>query len=107
MFPHIASLLKMEYGGTQTMKLTEMMSDKGPLWDRIVEKYGLAEYQLEELAFWEVGDGIFSQEWDNVRSIIKIRKAGFDECIDSRQMVDDIAEELALRNIIPRYEEKL
>jgi len=105
MFPYIASLLKMEYGGTQTMKLTEMMSDKGPLWDQIVEKYGLAKYQLEELAFWEVGDGIFSQEWDNVRSIIKIRKAGFDECIDSRQMVDDIAEELALRNIIPRYEE--
>ena len=103
MFPYIADLLKMEYGGTQTMKLTEMMADKGPLWQEIVKKYGLADYQLDELAFWEAGDGIFSQAWDNVRSIIKLRKAGFDECIDSRQMVTDIAEELMQRRIIPRY----
>lgn len=103
MFPYIADLLKMEYGGTQTMKLTEMMADKGPLWAEIVRKYGLADYRLDELAFWEAGDGIFSQAWDNVRSIIKLRKAGFDECIDSREMVADIAEELMQRRIIPRY----
>lgn len=103
MFPYIASLLKMEYGGTQTMKLTEMMADKGPLWDDIVARYGLADYRLEQLAFWEAGDGIFSQAWDNVRSIIKLRQAGFGECIDSRQMVNDIADELIRRKIIPQY----
>jgi nucleoside-diphosphate-sugar epimerase len=103
MFPYIATLLKMEYAGTQTMKLTEMMADKGPLWAEIVERYGLADYRLEQLAFWEAGDGIFSQAWDNVRSIIKLRQAGFQECIDSRQMVADIAEDLAQRRIIPRY----
>ncbi len=103
MFPYIANMMKVEYVGTQTMKLTEMMADKGPLWASIVKKYALADFALDKLAFGEVGDGIFSQNWDNVRSIIKIHKSGFDECIDSRQMVEDIAEELRVRRIIPRY----
>jgi nucleoside-diphosphate-sugar epimerase len=103
MFPFIADLLKMEYGGTQTMQLTEMMADKGPVWESIVAKYDLTPYRLDELAFWPAGDGIFRQAWDNVRSIIKLRQSGFDECIDSRTMVADIAEELMQRRIIPRY----
>jgi hypothetical protein len=103
MFGYIANLMKMDYVGTQTMKLTEMMADKGPLWERIVAQYDLAPYRLDELAFWEAGDGIFSQDWDNVRSIIKLRKTGFQDCIDSRDMVSDIHEEMIRRRMIPRY----
>ena len=103
MFGYIANLMKMDYIGTQTMKLTEMMADKGPLWARIVAQYDLAPFRLDELAFWEAGDGIFSQDWDNVRSIIKLRKTGFNDCIDSRDMVSDIHEEMIRRRMIPRY----
>lgn len=103
MFPFIAELLDMDYAGTQTMRLVDTMADKQALWGRVVERHDLMPYALDELAFWPTGDGIFSQAWDNVRSTIKLRKTGFDECIDSRQMVSDIAEELMDRRVIPRY----
>lgn len=103
MFGLIAEALKMDYAGTQTMRLVDAMADKGPLWDRIVKGHGLAQHSLDEVAFWPTGDGIFSQAWDNVRSTIKLRQTGFQDCIDSRTMVLDIMEELIERRIIPRY----
>jgi nucleoside-diphosphate-sugar epimerase len=42
MFQYIANMMKMECAGTQTMKLTEMMADKGPLWASIVKKHHLS-----------------------------------------------------------------
>ena len=36
MWPRIAEMLGMEYGPVQTIRLAEVMADKGPLWDRMV-----------------------------------------------------------------------
>ncbi|MDR7188219.1 nucleoside-diphosphate-sugar epimerase [Microbacterium sp. BE35] len=101
MFAYIASLLGMEYAGTQTLKLTEVMADKGPLWDNMVERYGLAPYKLEELAGWQIADNLLYWGWDNVRSTIKLRKTGFHDCIDSREMVRDVVERMVELKLIP------
>lgn len=100
MFPYVASLLGMEYAGTQTMTLTEVMADKGPLWDATVQKYGLAQHKLEELAGWQIGS-LFHWGWDNVRSTVKLRRTGFHDCIDSRDMVRDVVQQMVDQRIIP------
>jgi hypothetical protein len=51
--------------------------------------------------FWPAGDNIFNQTWDNVRSTIKLRKTGFHDCIDSREMVSDVIEKMAAMRLIP------
>ncbi|MEV7966611.1 SDR family oxidoreductase [Sphaerisporangium sp. NPDC088356] len=101
MFPYVASLLKMEYAGTHTMSLVEMMADKDDLWDQMVDKYGLARNGLSDLVFWQAGDNIFNQTWDNLRSTIKLRKTGFHDCIDSREMVRDVVQRMIDLRIIP------
>jgi len=103
MFPFMAELLRMDYAGTQTMSLVETMADKEPLWQAAVAKYDLADHTLADLAFWPVGDGIFNQNWDNVRSTIRLRQTGFHDCIDSRQMVLDIHRELLDKRMIPDF----
>jgi len=103
MFPHIADLLKMDYVGSHALNLTQTMADKAPVWDAVVAKHGLTAHPFEHLAFWPAGDYIFNQNWDNVRSIIKLRQTGFNDCIDSRQMTTDIVETMIGRGMIPRY----
>lgn len=101
MFPYVAELLDMPYAGTQTMSLVEMMEDKGEVWDRIVAKHDLAAHEVSDLVFWQAGDNIFNQTWDNVRSTIKLRKTGFHDCIDSREMVSDVIAEMVALRLIP------
>lgn len=101
MFVHVAELMGMEYGGIQTMSLVEMMADKEDLWEEMVRRHGLAAYRLDELVFWQAGDNIFNQTWDNVRSTIKLRNAGFADCIDSRQMVSDVLDKVVEMRLIP------
>ncbi|MGH3638659.1 MAG: SDR family oxidoreductase [Mycobacterium sp.] len=101
MFPYVASLLGMDYAGTQTLNLGEAMADKDALWDATVKRYGLAKHRLEELAAWQIGDNLFNWGWDNVRSTIKLRKTGFEDCIDSRDMVRDVIQEMVDLRLIP------
>lgn len=106
MFAYVADLLDMEYAGTQTMSLVEMMSDKEPVWANMVKEHGLAEFRVEDLAFWPAGDNIFNQKWDNVRSSIKLRSTGFQQSIDSRQMVRDVVQKMVDLNLIPSIRSK-
>lgn len=101
MFPYVAQLLGMEYAGVQTIRLGEVMADKGAVWDRIVARHGLAQNSLEKLATWQIGDNLFNWGWDNVRSTIKLRKTGFDDCIDSREMMRDVVQKMVDLRIIP------
>jgi hypothetical protein len=49
-----------------------------------------------------LADFIFHSTWDNVSSTLKIRQAGFPDCIDSEQMFIELFDTLAVRNLIPR-----
>lgn len=45
-----------DYKEGQKLSLKEMMKDKGPVWDKIVEEKGLAPTKLEEVAVWWFAD---------------------------------------------------
>lgn len=83
-FPLVADLFGIDCVQPQTFRLTEAMKDKGPLWARMVEKYGLHQYQLDEIANWAFGDFIFNVENDAFFDVNKARRFGFDGmCLDS------------------------
>jgi hypothetical protein len=43
---------------------------------------------------WGYGDFTFRQDFDNVSSTIKVRQAGFHECLDSETMFSQFFEKL-------------
>lgn len=100
-WPSFARFFDMEVGSIQAVHLTQMMADKGPVWDRIVAKYGLRPYAYKDIAAWGFGDFIFGCEYDNITSTIKARRFGFRECIDTEEMFLSIFADLRRDRIIP------
>jgi len=92
----------MELGPVQTVNLTTVMADKGPVWDRIVEKHGLRKAKLEELVVWPYGDFIWSNtDYDIMSSVTKLRQKGFHEVVDTEEMFIRIFDELRAAKVVP------
>ncbi|RWR31290.1 SDR family oxidoreductase [Sinirhodobacter populi] len=97
----IARHLGMELAPPMTISLTEMMADKGPIWDRIVEKHGLIPVPFDKVASWGFGDFIFRCDWDVISSTTKIRQAGFAPVVESEAMFLRLFDEFRARKVIP------
>lgn len=69
----------------QPMPLADFMADKAPVWERIVVKHGLRPTPWKDVAAWPFLDAVFSLGYDLVQSTIKIRQAGFHDCIDTHE----------------------
>ena len=82
--------------------LTTYMADKRPMWDAIVKRENLRPIPYEQIVAWGYGDFAFRQDFDNVSSTIKVRQAGFHDCIDSETMFCEIYENLRDMRILPR-----
>ncbi len=102
MWPHLADFFGMKTGAPLPIDLRRTMKDKGPFWDRLVERHGLKHYRFEDIAQWGFGDAIFKTPYDNVTSTIKARCHGFHDCIDSEDMFTELLTKLQDDQIIPR-----
>jgi hypothetical protein len=71
------------------------------VWDAIVKKEKLQPLRYEEVVSWGFGDFVFGQAFDNVSSTIKIRQAGFEECLDSEAMFAGLFERLRKMRLLP------
>jgi hypothetical protein len=47
----------------------------------LMERHGLEPIPYSQIASWGFGDAIFHTNYDNVTSTIKLRRAGFPDCI--------------------------
>ena len=65
------------------IRLTEMMADKGPLWDEMVKKYGLRPHRFEEIASWRFSEFVFRVDHDVISDITKARRYGFHEVVET------------------------
>jgi hypothetical protein len=102
MFPRIADYFGVAHAPAQQLRLTDHMPSQERDWDEIALLYRLEPTPFHELAAWGFADVIFHSAWDNVSSTIKIRQAGFPDCIDSEQMFSELFDTLAVHNLIPR-----
>ena len=103
-WPTIADALGMEVGPPEPMCLTEEMPKRAADWAAIVDKYQLraprnmldfvgGSFELTDLSF---AYGASEPPPPIIVSTIKIRQAGFHECMDTEDM---------FRNLIKRYQD--
>jgi nucleoside-diphosphate-sugar epimerase len=104
-FPKIAAVFGMECDFSHSMSLSRVMADKGPVWESMIKKYGLQPYTYEQLIpSWGYTDWTFrlnQAPFNSVLSTIKIRRAGFHECVDTEEMFVNQLKDLQKRRILP------
>jgi nucleoside-diphosphate-sugar epimerase len=87
LWPRIAELFEMKAGPVQTLSLVSFMADKGPLWDRMVEKHDLMRVPFDKAVNWGFPDYVFKAAWDQMSDTTRVRKLGFTEGFDSEERI--------------------
>ncbi|MBT3626902.1 MAG: SDR family oxidoreductase [Rhodospirillaceae bacterium] len=100
-WPDWAAAFGMEVGMAQRIISAEVMPDKGPVWDRIVEKHGLMKLTYEQTAGWPYFDFNMDTAWDVLMSDAKRIDKGFTEMVDTEKMFLDLFAEFRLRKVLP------
>lgn len=109
-WPHLADIFEMEVGEPSQSRLSESCYDKETEWQAITAQQSLRPYSLREL----VGDSFFyadamfnaygsSAPPPAVLSTIKLRKAGFQECIDTPDMFSKWFSKLSGIKVLPDF----
>jgi nucleoside-diphosphate-sugar epimerase len=100
-WPKLAAYFGKEVGPRQQIRLSEMMANKAPLWDRIVAEHGLQRIPYDQIVSWPYGDFVFNAGFDIISSMTKARRYGFYEVVDSEEMFFRIFDELRANKVIP------
>lgn len=100
-WPGIARTFGMEPGEPQQVNLVRTMADKEPLWAQMRGKYGLQPYTLAQLVGWTFADWAYSTPYDQVSSLAKARRAGWNEMLDTSDMFRDLIGGLVEQQVIP------
>ena len=101
LWPQFAAFFDMPLGDVQTIPLVEFMADKGPLWERIVEKHGLKPVPYRDIAAWPFADYVFGTDWDVMTDTLKIREAGFHDYVRSDAMFLRLFQRFRELGVIP------
>jgi nucleoside-diphosphate-sugar epimerase len=86
-WPRLAEHFGIKVGEVRPLALGEWMRDKGPVWDRIVARHGLKPTRMDELALWPFADFLWHREYDVISSVMKLRRDGFHDTIDTEEQV--------------------
>ncbi len=97
----VARYFDMPLADVQQISLTSLMQDKGPLWQSIAKKHGLADHPYEALAYWPAGDFVLGCGYDVMTSNVKARKAGFTDVVDTWEMFPRMFDEFRRQRLIP------
>jgi nucleoside-diphosphate-sugar epimerase len=105
-FPRIAEVFGMECAAPHAMSLARVMADKASVWETIVRKHQLRPYRMEQLVpSWEYADFTFRYRqtpYESLQSTIKIRQAGFHDCLDTEEMFVRQLRALQEARVLPR-----
>jgi len=101
-WPLLAQWFGIPCGVPRRMKLATWMADKGPVWDRIVARHVLQRRSLESLASWEFADFVFEKDWDLLTDTGRLRRAGFNACVDTIGMIRHQLNQYQDAKLLPR-----
>jgi nucleoside-diphosphate-sugar epimerase len=102
LWPRIAAMFDMPPADPIPTPLTVYMADKEPVWETIVRRYGLQPLPYEQVSSWPFADAVLRlMEFDNMMSTIKVRRAGFHDCIDTEEMFKRFFANLRKDRVIP------
>ena len=101
MWDDVASHLDLPTASPVPLTLARHMADKAPVWQRIAERHGLVEPDLDRLVGWAFGDFIFHTETDVISDVSKIHAAGFTERMESRRSLLAALDSLRAQKVLP------
>jgi len=79
----------------------EVMKGKEEVWDKVVQKYNLKKYRMQDLATWDFMHATLSREFDELTLVQKCVKAGFTDQINTKTMFHNFFDNLKYCGIIP------
>jgi nucleoside-diphosphate-sugar epimerase len=97
----LAAALGLETGAPMPLRLAAHVGGRPEVWEAIVAAHGLRPTAVEALVSWEVADFMFGIAWDVHSSTVKIRQAGFGECVDTRAEIARLVAHLRSERFIP------
>ncbi len=104
-WPSIAQAFGMPVGEDRPTSLAETMPDHAGLWHTMTEKHGLSGRTMDELvgSSWQFADAVFGLRGSQhtLLSTVKVRQAGFGDCIDTEVMFQDQLRRLQAMRILP------
>lgn len=101
LWPAIADYFGMTPGPVQTISLARFMADKEPLWVQIRVRHGLAPYTLKDLVNWEFADWVYGNTFDQMSSLARIRRAGWNEVLEADTMFRELFDRMRRLRMIP------
>jgi nucleoside-diphosphate-sugar epimerase len=109
-WPAIAEAVGLAPAFGQPVALSRFLPDHAEVWDRIVEKHGLKPIRMAQLVgeSHHYADLLFRSGAPQdapsaiLVSTIKLRQAGFGDCVDTEEMFRRQLRQLAERKVIPQ-----
>ncbi len=101
LWPRLVEFFKLPCAPPQRFPLTQFMSDKAPVWDRMVATNGLLPYSFEQAASWPFGEILFNLEYDVMSDTTKVRRFGFHEAVDNEEMLSRLMTQFQRMRFIP------
>ncbi len=101
MWPKIAAFFGLEVAPPLEMSLAEIMADKEPLWNSMIERHGLAGTPYSDVSSWTFADFVFAWDYDVIADTSKSRRAGFHEYVDTEEMFLRLFQSLRTQHLIP------
>lgn len=101
MWPRIAAFFDLETAPPLPMSLSDVMADKGDVWDQMVAKHGLEPMPYGDVSSWTFGDFVFAWNYDVLADGSRARRAGFHEYVETETMFLQIFNDLRERRLLP------
>ena len=105
LWPRVAEVFDMPLEQPFPCSLRRVMADKGPVWHAMVARHGLRPWRLDQIVpSWQFADFIFGygqRPNPAVVSTVKVRRHGFQDCIDTEDMLVDLLRQLRRQRIVP------
>jgi len=107
LWPGLTRMFGLNPGAPRGFRLAEFLAEKADVWERVVQEHGLRPIALPDLLGQShiYADICFAYgptpRQNLLVSTVKIRQAGFADCIDTEDMLREGFEDLARRHILP------
>ena len=103
LWPLVADDFGMRTGEPMKIRLAEAMPAHADAWQRLVVRHGLRPTGIEDMTNWGWADATLGIEHDILSSTVKLRRAGFADCIDSEESVLQLLADMRAEGLLPTY----
>ena len=101
LWPRLAEAFDMPLGSVRPLRLAEVMAGRGELWQKVCDRHGLVQPDLDRVANWGYADATLERTWDEILSHTKARRLGFHDWDDSPARFFTVLDQYRQAKILP------